>query len=114
MNSIDLQTKQLGDRNKVALMLSNVVAYRKWKIDLKYVHFCCVSMIIIYCFTLLTCALPSMYACLFSIVILVMEFQDKKLIVRGAFISIIVLVISNIQRVWRQLQKDKVFWLHPY
>ena len=65
----------------VVIMLGNVAGHKYLKTSDKYIHFCCISMIIVYAGTMLSCNEPSMYAVLFSIIILVMLFQNMKIII---------------------------------
>lgn len=77
------------------VIIFNIVTYNLNKDKEVYKHFACSSLIVLFLVTMFTGADPAMYAIIYPIAIFVMIFTDKKLVIAGEILALVVLVISH-------------------
>lgn len=85
------------------IIIANVIGYARLKNSKLYVHVCCVSMIVLYAVTLFLSSLQPLYAIVYPIAVLVMAFEDEKLVRTGSIIAVVLLIGNGIQLSLRNL-----------
>lgn len=77
------------------VIVFNIVTYNSNKEKEIYKHFACSSLIILFLVCMFSAPNPAMYAIIYPIAVFVMAFTDRKLVILGEVVAIIVLVISH-------------------
>lgn len=88
---------------EIIIIIANVIGYARLKNSQLYVHICCVSMIVLYVVTLFFSSLQPLYAIVYPIAVLVMAFEDEKLVRTGSAIAVVLLMGNGIQLSLRNL-----------
>lgn len=79
----------------ILVIVVNVVTYGMFKEKEIYKHFACCSLIILFLVSMFSAPNPAMYAIVYPIAIFVMAFTDRKLVLAGEAVAILVLIASH-------------------
>ena len=79
----------------ILVIIVNVISYNMFREKEIYKHFACSSLIILFIVSMFSAPNPAMYAIVYPIAIFVMAFTDKKLVVAGEILAVVVLIVSH-------------------
>ncbi len=80
----------------VLIILFNVATYLKLKTQMVYRHCCCISMIVLYLYTMVSFQHQGMYALVFTIALMVMIYSDNRMTLLGAVLAVVGTVMRDI------------------
>lgn len=80
----------------IVIIIFNVLVHVTMKANVIYRHFCCISMVVLYVFTLIVFQQDGMYALVYPIALMVMIYSDNKMSFLGASLAVIGTIVRDV------------------